>query len=359
MLRESIGLLREGNMLGEGMDESAGDHFLAGEVCFPGKAAPQATPVFHSRQLEEQERLRRNFENLSVGRRPFEVVVRSRQAIGRTVPQTSEPRSSVVLRRVHDRLGSNTGGEGSVRPLERGTEVLAHKPQGIGSNSIGSPILREKNYGTDCPDQLGQHHGSRIYQETGRDSLSVPVRDSERYLALGENEKYNDPDKIRFRSAERSCRPSQPSTSAASNRMDSPSRGLPRVVEALGTPISRPLRDIEDEEASDLLLPGSRPRSNSYRCHAMELEGDGCLRLFSIQTPGRSDQEVCGFRRSKNDADRPLLACKRLVRRGHVISGRLPKDPTRKNRSTQTAPLREVSQKPLRSESDCIQTIEK
>ncbi|XP_064113369.1 uncharacterized protein LOC135220008 [Macrobrachium nipponense] len=53
------------------------------------------------------------------------------------------------------------------------------------------------------------------------------------------------------------------------------------------------------------------------------------------------------------------LLGERLVRRGHVISGRLSKDSTRKNRSTQTAPLREVSQKPLRSESDCIQTIEK
>ncbi|XP_066987475.1 uncharacterized protein [Macrobrachium rosenbergii] len=131
------------------------------------------------------------------------------------------------------------------------------------------------------------------------------------------------------------------------------------AVEALGTSLDRPVRDVEDEKAASVLLSRARPRSSSSICPPLGLEGSGPLCLSPLQDLGGSHQEVCGFRRVKDDVNRPLLAVDRVVHRGHDIPGGLPKDASHESRSSQTAPLREVPQKPPHSESDCIQTIEK
>ncbi|XP_064111422.1 uncharacterized protein LOC135218908 [Macrobrachium nipponense] len=248
-------------------------------------------------------------------------------------------------------MGSNTSGVGSVRHLERGTGVLAHKSQRVGGHSFGSPILRRPSLKLNCPDQLGQHHSSGLPQETGRNALSVPVQSSEGDPVVGTSTRRNDPYEVCGRCRKRPCRSSQSARSTAADRMDSSSGGMPGAVEAMGTSSSRPFRYIEDEETSAILLPCSRPRSSSDRCPSLGLDRDGPLCLPPVQDLGRSHEEVRSIGRDENDFDRPALACEGMVHRGHDLLGRLPKDATLEDRSTQTAPLREVPQKPLRSES--------
>ncbi|XP_066958149.1 uncharacterized protein [Macrobrachium rosenbergii] len=145
VLRQSFSLPVERNMLGEGMVESAGDHFIAGEVCFPGVTTSQTTSILPCRELAGQGGSGSFSEDLAKGEGLPKVVARSLKVGRRRFSQPSEPRPSVVFRCVHIGMGSNTRGGRSVGYLERGTSVLAHKSQRIGAIQMALLFLRDES----------------------------------------------------------------------------------------------------------------------------------------------------------------------------------------------------------------------
>ncbi|XP_064087525.1 uncharacterized protein LOC135202200 [Macrobrachium nipponense] len=157
---------------------------------------------------------------------------------------------------------------------------------------------------------------------------------------------------------ERKGRPPQQKRSGPSDGVDSSSRCLPEPVETVGQAPSRPLRHLKEHKTRPVLLSNIRSKGNRSGCPSAGLEGSGHVCFSSLQDPGRDSKEVHRVRFGKNDSDRSVLACPRLVHRGTGMVGGPSKIPSTKEGFTQTTPLRQVSQKPPRSQSDWLQTVQ-
>ncbi|XP_068221279.1 uncharacterized protein [Palaemon carinicauda] len=108
-----------------------------------------------------------------------------------------------------------------------------------------------------------------------------------------------------------------------------------------------------------VLLPSPGQGSNSSRHLLHGLDRDRHLCVPPVQDYQPSHQEIRSPRGRENDLDSSILASKRMIHRGGGDVSGLSEKPSSKSKSSQTAPLREVSSKPPRSTTDCLQTIEK
>ncbi|XP_064088546.1 uncharacterized protein LOC135202963 [Macrobrachium nipponense] len=131
---------------------------------------------------------------------------------------------------------------------------------------------------------------------------------------------------------------------------------MPGAVEDVGQAPSRPLCDLQECEDRSILLPYCGPTSSVNRCIPDGLEKPGSLRVPAFQDSRGNAKEVRSFRRSQDDLDSSVLARPRLVHRGTGMVSGCSKIPSTKSLCAQTAPLRQVSQEPPRSQSDWIQT---
>ncbi|XP_064100768.1 uncharacterized protein LOC135211385 [Macrobrachium nipponense] len=358
MFREGRNLSRERCMHSEGVDESVGDALLAGAIRFSRKVAPETIPVLFKPELEPPvSRSRVPLQDLEGDKEGSSLVGRPSSLPGRSITAHAEPQPSVVCRRIGHRLGSDARFKGSVRHLGGGTGVLAHQQKGVDGGLASPKSLRVPRPGCSGSDQLGQHHSPGIHQEARGDALLLPVRNSMETSTVVEGKEDKTPHQIRAGRKERQGRPSEQEKPSPSLRVDSSLGRVPGAVEDVGQTSLGSIRDLQERKDRPLVLPDIRPDSSSDRCFSARLEASRPLCVPSLQDSGRNTKKVCSIGRGKNDIDSSVLARPRLVHRGTGMVSRHSKIPATKSRSAQTAPLRQVSQEPPRSQSDWTQTV--
>ncbi|XP_064096520.1 uncharacterized protein LOC135208347 [Macrobrachium nipponense] len=345
-------------MLCEGVDESSGDPFLDGTVHFFRKAAPKTPSVLPEGKMGSE--VPRPVGLLPSHRKDkggSPLVVGPTKTQPRLVSSCAQPSPSVIFRCLGVGLGSNSRCERSVRHLERRTGALAHQQKGVGSSSSGPPSLRVSGHRIGVASERRQHHSPSLHQEAGRNTFLLPLRESKGVASMDQGKEHHSPHQVHPRRKECEGRSSQQKRPSPSHGMDSPSRSVQQTVEPLGKTKPRPVCDPLECKTGELLLTNFRPKGSSSRRSSSGLVGNRRVRFSPFQDLMRSSEEVCLSGRSKTNSDRPFLASSRLVHRGTGMDGGFSEASTQE-RSSQTAPLRQISQKPPRSQSDCLQTVE-
>ncbi|XP_064113564.1 uncharacterized protein LOC135220223 [Macrobrachium nipponense] len=271
----------------------------------------------------------------------------------------SEPRPSVILRRVGERLGSNFRPERGVRHLGSSAGVLAHKLQGALCRTSGSKETRTFGIEPSCSSKYGQYHSVGLHSETRRDPLLVPLRTGKRPTALDFPEEYLPAYKIYSGSEKGKGEQAQQEEPGPSHRVDPRLRSVSESLVSLGNSPCGSLRHIPFQKTGGILFGGRKSQSSDGRRLPTRLVSRRRLRFSSVQDPGTSSEEICSFRRNMDDPDSPLLASTRLVHRGGGVDSRFSQIPPKKDGSSQTTTLPEVSSKPPCSRSDCLSTIER
>ncbi|XP_064110285.1 uncharacterized protein LOC135218072 [Macrobrachium nipponense] len=239
-----------------------------------------------------------------------------------------------------------------------GEQVSWHQQEGTSSSASSSRSLRTSSLGLRVARKLGQHDSSSLHQEAGRDPLILPFRESKGAPSLDRGTENNSPNQIYPRGKERKSRPFEQKGSGPSHGMDAAFRSMQQDLEPLGETQYRPLRNALECETGEILLTNIRSKGRGSRRSPSKLGGDRRVRFSSFQDPRRGSKKVRLFGGSKTDPHRSILASTRLVHRGTGMDDRFPEVPSTAERSSQTAPLRQIPQKPPRSRSDCLQTVE-
>lgn len=99
---------------------------------FSGESASQASSVLFVGELTKQGRLERGIENSSLYKEDLWWWLDPTELQKGISLKLLNPNLVLFFRRVVNRLGGNTRGRESVRNLERGTGVLAHRLQRFG-----------------------------------------------------------------------------------------------------------------------------------------------------------------------------------------------------------------------------------
>ncbi|XP_064118812.1 uncharacterized protein LOC135223853 isoform X1 [Macrobrachium nipponense] len=196
-------ILKETEVLREGMDESAGDPFLARTVYLLRKTEPSPSSIPPQSALGQEEDARNKvYSSLGLHERLSTVVERPRQAPGRPFPKTEEPRPSVVFRRLGLGMGSNTGKAGGLGLLEQRTGKLSYQSERTDCSFSGSQGVRKCSTQQRGAGQLRQHDGVGLHQQTRRNPLRVPLQDVKRASSLDETEKRDIIDMLHSRGEE-------------------------------------------------------------------------------------------------------------------------------------------------------------
>ncbi|XP_064120812.1 uncharacterized protein LOC135225407 [Macrobrachium nipponense] len=359
VLKKGEALPREMDLLGEGMDESAGDPLLDRAIRLPGKTTPSSTSVSSSKLLDERPRPRDMDSDSSGNQGSFELVGRSQKTSRGPRTSTEKPRSSVVFRRIGRGMGCNAGEGRDLWSMARSSKRMAYQYEGADGHSSSPSALPGGSQEQGSSGQCGQHHGVGLHKETVRHSFGLPLRDSKGSLIVGEREEHYASNSLHRRREERQGGSPQQRKTGSHDGADPASRGMQQALGTMGRTDNRPLCDAEDKEATCLLLTNPRPGSSGSGHFPHGLGKTKRVRLPPIQDPRQSPEKVQGIGQRPDDINSSVLANETLDHGGDGMAGRHPQIVALSERSTQTATLREIPSKSPRSQSNCLFTIEK
>ena len=136
-----------------------------------------------------------------------------------------------------------------------------------------------------------------------------------------------------------------------SNRVVSPSRGLPNNMQQVAQASNRPFCHKVQQQVASVCVSCTRSPGYSSGHTQSIMGGSGCIRLPTSSQIGQSGGEVAGLPMQKNCSDCPGVAKHALVLGpgGHVQSN--PTEPTRSAQSVDSALQSDSSQKSDKSKS--------
>lgn len=358
--RKSPELSGYGYLFRKGLDEPPGNSGVNRKVCLPGETSHEAPSILPQGAMEQENASRLLLlSNLGPYQGGSKVVVRSKKIRERSLSISVEPEPRTVCRLVRSRMGSDVGCKRNFRFVECDRKRMAHQQEGVESNPPESRTLPTIRTGTNSSGSFRQHHSVVLHKKTGGHSFLLPQRGSKRPPFVGREAQDSAPNKIHSGSPQRESGLLEQEAPGSVHRVDFARRSVQVAVETLGSTSGRPVRDEQIEQAPNLLLSCPGPSSLPDGRNATELVGSGPLRLPAVQDVRCGVEEISAPLQHQDDVDSPLLAFQGLVPSSHGSLDRLPEEPSKQSRFTQTAPLQEISRKPVKSAANCVQTIER
>ena len=287
-----------------------------------------------------------------------QVVARGRAPHPWLSSSASVSRRHVLVRRFRRRLGRPFSGRSGSRHLVRTGEDPIHQSSGAEGYSSWSSSLPRSPGGPDNSGLLRQLDGSSLPEETGRHDFSCSQRGGTVDPEVG-GRSADFPETVLYSwEAQRPGGFPLSSESGCRFRVDlSPGRSGQASQEMAGE--RRSLRHSHQLSASRIFRSSQRsPECGNGRL-STNLGPSPGLRLSSLRSCSPGPQQVEGFGRSGDDADRSVLATEGVVPGpAGVLAGATP-SVARTERSSQTAPLPSVPSGAPFASTSCLETIQR
>ena len=208
--------------------------------------------------------------------------------------------------------------------------------------------------GQDSPGSNRQHNGSGLCKQGRRHEVGPTLCPIVENLDLVYQETSDSQGPTHPRSPKCSSRQTIQTGSDHPDRVVSPSRSFPNLMQQVAPASNRPIRHEVQQQVASICVTGTGPPGNSSRCSQSAMGGSGRVRLPTDRHIGQSGGEVTGLPIQENHPDCSGVAQHALVLgpSDHVQSG--PPQSAQLAQPVDTALQSDPSQKSDKSESPCM-----
>ena len=215
-----------------------------------------------------------------------------------------------------------------------------------GSKRVPRPLLRQ-----DSPGGNRQHNGSGLCKQGKRHEVGPTLCPIVENLDLVCQETSDSQGLTHPRSPKRSSRQTIQTGSDHPDRVVSPSRSFPNLMQQVAPASDRPIRHEVQQQVASICVTVTGPPGHSSRCSQFAMGGSGRICLPTDRHIGQSGGEVTGLPVQENHPDCSGVAQHALVLgpSDHVQSG-----PPQSAQPVDTALQSDPSQKSDKSESPCM-----
>ena len=276
------------------------------------------------------------------------------QCAPRSTITPSKTRSPNLYRRIKRRVGRSLKRAHCKRGMVITGNQAAYKLSGTESSIPGSKRVPRPLLGQDSPGSNRQHNGSGLCKQGRRHEVGPTLCPIVENLDLVYQETSDSQGPTHPRSPKCSSRQTIQTGSDHPDRVVSPSRSLPNLMQQVAPASNRPIRHEVQQQVASVCVTRTGPPGNSSRCSQSAMGGSGCVHLPTDRHIGQSGGEVTGLPIQENHPDCSGVAQHALVLgpSDHVQSG--PPQSAQLAQPVDTALQSDPSQKSDKSESPCM-----
>ena len=306
------------------------------------------------------ENCRSGFNQVYFGHKSSEVspamVVKTRKYVKRSRFETQETLSDSHNRCLHVRLGSPLGSNASCGNLVRKPSKTTHKlPRDDGCFSR-SETLRETLGKQGCLSQNRQYNSYVLHKQTGGDSIPKSVHFDLEYVSVGNKTQDSLDSATRIGSEQLFSRSTIKGDQNKEHGVDFEKVCGPNNFSDVGNSTCRPICHSTESPNSNICIPISRRISPDSGCSVDQLEGCDRLCIPSHCSNSQSPAENSG-RGLQDNSHCTILDKTTLVSNFNTVTGRLPCETTRDQRSDKSTQKQVVSSKRKHVKADSMEII--
>ena len=253
----------------------------------------------------------------------FTMVAGGGQCAPRSTITPNKTCSANIYRRINRRVGRSLRRAHCKRDMVTTGKQAAYKLSGAkssipGSKRVARPLLRQ-----DSPGGNRQHNGSGLCKQGRRHEVGPTLCPILENLDLVCQETSDSQGPTHPRSPKRSSRQTIQTGSDHPDRVVSPSRSFPNLLQQVAPPSDRPIRHEVQQQVASICVTGTGPPGHSSRCSQFAMGGSGRICLPTDCHIGQSGGEVTGLPVQENHPDCSGVAQHALVLgpSDHVQSG--------------------------------------
>ena len=204
----------------------------------------------------------------------------------------SKTRAANLYRRIKRRVGRSLERAHCKRGMVITGKQAAYKLSGTESSIPGSKRVPRPLLWQDSPGSNRQHNGSGLCKQGRRHEVGPTLCKENLDLVYQETSDSQGP--THPRSPKCSSRQTIQTGSDHPDRVVSPSRSLPNLMQQVAPASNRPIRHEVQQQVTSVCVAGTGPPGNSSRCSQSAMGGSGRIRLPTDRHIGQSGLEVTG-----------------------------------------------------------------
>ena len=279
----------------------------------PRPTAHETHTVAPQKQLEDTGILREGHPNTQVSAPTFTMVADGGQCTPRSTITPNKTCSANLYRRIKRRVGRSLRRAYCKTGMVITGKQAAYKFSGTESSVSGSKRVPRPLLGQDCPGSNGQHNGSGLYKQGRRHEVGPNLCPIVENLDLVYQETSDSQGPTHPRSPKCSSRQTIQTWSDHTNRVVSPSRSFPNLMQQVAPASNRPICHEVQQQVASICVTGSGPPGNSSRRSQPTMGGSGRVRLPTDRHIGQSGGEVTELPIQENHPDCSGVAQHALV----------------------------------------------
>ena len=279
----------------------------------PRPTAHETHTVAPQKQLEDTGILREGHSNTQVSAPTFTMVAGGGQCAPRSTITPNKTCSANLYRCIKRRVGLLLSQAHCKRGMVITGKQAAYTLSGTESSIPGSKRVPRPLLGQDSPGSNRQHNGSGLCKQGRRHEVGPTLCPIVENLDLVYQETSDSQGPTHPRSPKCSSRQTIQTGSDHPDRMVSPSRSFPNLMQQVAPASNRPIRHEVQQQVASICVTSTRPPGNSSRCSQSAMGGSGRVRLPTDRHIGQSGGEVTGLPIQENHPDCSGVAQHALV----------------------------------------------
>ena len=273
------------------------------------------------------------------------------------IPQPTEPRPSVVVRRIQRGMGSNNREKcifGEMVEKRNSSSYKQFGTKGSVERTESGGVLSMQQEDSSV---FRQHHSSILSTETGRDEVLGSVCISKRDVNMGRNKKHRNHSPVYQRSQECNSGLPKQEGSSYSHGVDPSFRCVQAAVEDMGPTNSRSVCDQAQQQTTNLHVSSPRRTGSSHGRHVAVMVQHGRLCFPPFRHNSESPQQTQDVAELQNDTSGSMVASAGVVPGSSEAASGCAKNSATQTRPPETTNRKATPSKPPHSSVNRLETV--